>query len=156
MTLGLSRSKRQGRRQPSLERDRLQSESQVSPGGLQLRQKKILLVEDDEDIQRFVSRLMQLEGADLTVCSNAEDGEARILVEHFDLVLLDVNLPGRTGWDLLEGARKLHAEYPIVVFTASVNPEYEQKAFGLGATGFITKPVGARELVDRLKSYLDS
>ena len=116
---------------------------------------RILLVEDDEDIQRFVSRLMQLEGADLTVCGNAEEGEARILQEDFDLVLLDVNLPGRSGWDLLEGARRLHAEYPIVVFTASVNPEYEQKAFGLGATGFITKPVGARELVDRLKSYMD-
>jgi DNA-binding response OmpR family regulator len=119
-----------------------------------LRGKKILLVEDDGDIQRFVSRLMELEGADLTVCGSAEDGEAEMTKQHFDLVLLDINLPGRSGWDLLAGAPEVRAICPFIVFTASVNPEYEQKAFALGAAGFITKPVGARELVDHLKSYL--
>jgi len=119
-----------------------------------LRGKKILLVEDDEDIQRFVSRLMELEGADLTVCGSAEQGEAEMVRQAFDLVLLDVNLPGRPGWDLLAATPEQGPTCPIIVFTASVNPEYEQKAFALGAAGFITKPVGARELVEQLKSYL--
>ena len=119
-----------------------------------MRGKKILLVEDDEDIQRFVGRLMELEGADLTVCGSVEQGEAEIGSQPFDLVLLDVNLPGRSGWDLLAATPEHRPPCPIIVFTASVNPEYEQKAFALGAAGFITKPVGARELVDQIKSYL--
>ena len=116
--------------------------------------KKVLLVEDDEDIQRFVSRIMQLEGADLTVCANGEDGESRLLATSFDLVLLDINLPGRSGWEVLEEATAHKVTSPIVVFTASVSPSNEQKAITMGASGFIMKPVGARELVDRLTAII--
>jgi DNA-binding response OmpR family regulator len=119
-----------------------------------VRGKRILLVEDDEDVQRFVSRLMELEGATLSVSGTAEDGEQLLVDEQFDLVILDINLPGRSGWDLLQEAKGRRIACPIVVFTASVNPENEQRALNLGAAGFITKPVGARELVDRLKTFL--
>jgi two-component system response regulator TctD len=119
-----------------------------------VRGKRILLVEDDENVQRFVSRLMELEGASLSVSGTAEDGEALLEAGHFDLVIVDINLPGRSGWDLLQEAKGRGTPCPMVVFTASVNPEYEQRALSLGAAGFITKPVGARELVERLKTFL--
>ena len=121
-----------------------------------MRGKRVLLVEDDEDVQRFVSRLMELEEATLSVSGTAEDGEALLADGEFDLVILDINLPGRSGWELLRDAKGRSLACPIVVFTASVNPEYEQRALTLGAAGFITKPVGARELVDRLKAFLAS
>jgi two-component system response regulator CpxR len=116
--------------------------------------KKVLLVEDDEDIQRFVSRVMQFEGADLTVCGTGEDGESRLLADNYDVVLLDINLPGISGWEVLEEATAHRVASPIVVFTASVSPSNEHKAITMGARGFIMKPVGARELVERLRALI--
>src|ERR1051325_10790177 len=98
-----------------------------------MREKRILLVEDDGDIQKFVKRIMELEGAFLTICSTIQEGEDRLAEDSYDLVILDINLPDRSGWALLEGNSGRNAACPIVVFTASVEPHQELKARQLGA-----------------------
>jgi DNA-binding response OmpR family regulator len=119
--------------------------------------KSILLVEDNTDIQAFVSTVARLEGAELVVAPTGEDGlEALKKQESLDLVLLDLNLPGIQGWDILVdmNARKEFQQLPVVVFSAFTDAPTRERAAAMGAVGFIAKPVGARELVDQLKVFL--
>ena len=119
--------------------------------------KSILLVEDNADIQAFVSTVARLEGAELVVAPTGEDGlEALKKQESLDLVLLDLNLPGIQGWDILVdmNSRKEFQQLPVVVFSAFTDAPTRERAAAMGAVGFIAKPVGARELVDQLKVFL--
>jgi two-component system cell cycle response regulator DivK len=118
--------------------------------------KRLLLVEDNADIQAFVSTVARLEGADLKTASTGEEGLAALKENGgLDLVLLDLNLPGIQGWDVLEGIRSEDGSAPrIVVFSAYTDAPTRERAAEMGAIGFIAKPVGARELVEQLKAFL--
>jgi CheY-like chemotaxis protein len=118
--------------------------------------KRLLLVEDNADIQAFVSTVARLEGADLRTASTGEEGLAALKEDaEFDLVLLDINLPGIQGWDVLEHIRSADSPAPrVVVFSAYTDAPTRERAAAIGAIGFIAKPVGARELVEQLKAFL--
>lgn len=119
--------------------------------------KQILLIEDSADIQAFVSTVARLEGASVTVASTGEDG-LETLKQHsdIDLVLLDVELPGIQGWDVLQEVPSTHHSVPppVVIFSAYTDAPTRERAAELGAIGFIAKPIGARELVEQLRAYL--
>jgi DNA-binding response OmpR family regulator len=124
-----------------------------------VRGKRILLIEDNEDTRAFVRTVARLEGADLTMASTGEEGLAVLSAaeEPFDLIVLDVNLPGIAGWDVLDDVRQRDFDGeapPVVLFTALNDSETSAMAERLGAAGMITKPVGAKDLVDQLKKYL--
>jgi len=118
--------------------------------------KRLLLVEDNADIQAFVSTVARLEGADLVTATTGEEGMAAIKEQtDIDLVLLDLNLPGIQGWDVLQEIKSGAApDRRVVVFSAYTDGPTRDRANEMGATGFIAKPVGARELVEQLKAYL--
>jgi CheY-like chemotaxis protein len=116
--------------------------------------KRILLIEDNKDIQEFVSTIARLEGAELTVAGTGEDGLAELKrTPPPDVVLLDLNLPGIQGWDVLEELRKEDASLPVVVFSAFIDADTRERAMRMGANGFISKPVGAREFVQSVTLY---
>lgn len=123
------------------------------PGTLQ--GKRFLLIEDNADIQGFVSAVTRLEGADLVAVPSGEEGLAILTdAERFDLVLLDLNLPGIQGWDVLQEIAGVPGTNPIVVFSTDSDLPTRQRAGEMGAVGFIAKPVGARELIDHLETFL--
>lgn len=118
--------------------------------------KRLLLIEDNPDIQAFVSTVARLEGAELVSVPTGEDGIAALRERSdLDLVLLDLNLPGIQGWDVLQeiNAGAVPAA-PVVVFSAYTDAPTRSRASEMGAVGFIAKPVGARELVEQLKAFL--
>jgi CheY-like chemotaxis protein len=125
-----------------------------------VRGKRILLIEDNEDTRAFVRTVARLEGADLTMAATGEEGLEILNAaeEPFDLIVLDVNLPGIAGWDVLDDVRQRDFEGekapPVVLFTALNDAETSAMAERLGAAGMITKPVGAKDLVEQLKKYL--
>jgi DNA-binding response OmpR family regulator len=122
-----------------------------------LQGKRILLIEDNADVQVFVSTIARLEGANLVVAPTGEDGLAAVQEESWiDLILLDLNLPGIQGWDVLEeiNSKRDSNPPPVVVFSARTDAPTKERAIEMGAIGFIVKPVGARELVEQLKAFL--
>ncbi len=122
----------------------------------------VLVVEDDLLIQRFVEALLQAEGCrQVQLCTSAEqaldwlglDGEGGG-VRDLDVVLMDINLPGMDGFELTQRikARPEYHDLPIAFTTASNDDAYLERAFAIGASDFITKPVRRIELLARVRT----
>lgn len=118
--------------------------------------KRVLLIDDNADILAFVSLIARMEGIDLIPAVSGEDGiVAYEKSGPIDLVLLDVNLPGIQGWDVLEHIAGGAATPPVVlVFTAFADGETRKRAISMGAADVVQKPIGARELVEILRRHL--
>ena len=120
----------------------------------------IFQVEDDEDLSFFMDHAIKEISRDisLTIVANGDKGIG-LLNEYREnnrkpgLILLDINLPGMSGIELLKTIREIpfFKSVPIVVFSTSDNPRDFKAALEFGANEFQTKPLGYRELVNRLK-----
>jgi two-component system, OmpR family, alkaline phosphatase synthesis response regulator PhoP len=115
---------------------------------------KILLIEDEHGMAEGIKDAMELYGFTVSHAGNAEDGEKLLDAESFDLVLLDVMLPGRDGFEMCRLIRAKGLNVPIVMLTA--RSEEVDKVVGLeiGADDYITKPFSMRELIARIRALL--
>jgi len=115
---------------------------------------RILVVEDDPNIALSLAEDLRLEGYDVEAEADGETGSKRALEEHFDLVLLDVMLPHKDGFEVCRGIRRAKLRTPIILLTAKA--EEAQKVLGLelGADDYVTKPFSPRELRARIKAVL--
>ena len=117
---------------------------------------RVLLVEDDEHIRELVELHLQLEG--LTVVSTGDGNEAltRARAESFELIVLDVMLPGLDGVTVCRAIRResRNSDVPILMLTA--RRDESDKVLGLdsGADDYLTKPFGVRELVARVRALM--
>ena len=110
----------------------------------------VLIVEDDDSLRTIVARHLRGQRFAVTEAASAEDAVATLTGGlHPDVVLLDVNLPGDTGWDLLRGPALAAAESPAVVITSagSVSPK---RLAEFGCAGWLPKPFPMETLVDTL------
>ncbi|MGI5895084.1 MAG: response regulator transcription factor [Candidatus Merdivicinus sp.] len=112
----------------------------------------ILIVEDDPDINRLLERILQKEGYQTTAAFSGS--EARLLMKStaFDLLVLDLMLPGATGEELIEEVRRNHTT-PILVISAK-GQEEKLHALKIGADDFISKPFDVNEVAVRVYSLL--
>lgn len=112
--------------------------------------KKILIVEDDPRIAQNIRRGLTDEGYDARVAYEGVEGRQLALQHPFDLVLLDVNLPGLNGYEICRSLRKAKPHLPIIMLTAL--GEIEDKVEGLkhGADDYLVKPFDFRELNARV------
>ncbi len=114
---------------------------------------KILLVEDDKNITATISYYLQLEGFAIHTAKTVKEGIEKIKNNHYDLMLLDINLPDGTGYDLYQ-QMKMIQEIPTIFLTALDEEKDIVKGFDLGADDYITKPFHAGELLSRIKNVL--
>ncbi len=117
---------------------------------------KILIVEDEPDIAELISYNLIREGFDAAIVSDGEQALSRIRRENFDLVVLDLMLPGIQGTDLcriLRNNPKTKA-LPIIMLTAKTEEIDRIIGLELGADDYITKPFSTRELAARIKALL--
>jgi DNA-binding response OmpR family regulator len=114
----------------------------------------VLLIEDEPGIVDFVSRGLEAEGYVVESALDGVAGERRALAEGFDLVLLDLMLPGRGGLDVLASIHQARPSLPVVVLTA--RSEIEDRVAGLdaGAVDYLVKPFSMAELVARVRAHL--
>ncbi|MHB1049194.1 MAG: response regulator transcription factor [Bacteroidota bacterium] len=114
----------------------------------------ILVIEDEPDMQRGLRDNLEFEGYDVTVIGEGKKGLDSLVTGRFDLVLLDVMLPGMSGFDICKAARSQGVSIPIIMLTAK--GEEVDKVLGLefGADDYITKPFSVRELLARVKAVL--
>lgn len=115
-----------------------------------MERKKILLIEDEVKLARFVELELRYEGYDVTVCHDGREGLQMITDHAFDMILLDLMLPGLTGIEICRRVRKF-SDVPIIMLTAK--DETMDKVAGLdsGADDYLTKPFAIEELLARMR-----
>ena len=114
----------------------------------------ILIIEDEYSLADAVAETLKSEKFNVTIKTNGEEGEDEALTENYDMILLDVMLPKKNGFDILKTLRHEKIKTPIIMLTAK--SEIEDKLNGLehGADDYITKPFSVRELIARIKVVL--
>jgi two-component system OmpR family response regulator/two-component system alkaline phosphatase synthesis response regulator PhoP len=117
---------------------------------------RVLVVEDDPHIRELVELHLQLEGLTVVSVSDGNDALARARAERFDLIVLDLMLPGLDGVTVCRAVRResRNSDVPILMLTA--RRDEADKVLGLdsGADDYLTKPFGVRELVARVRALL--
>jgi two-component system alkaline phosphatase synthesis response regulator PhoP len=115
---------------------------------------RILIVEDEPIIAGGLQDDLTLEGYDVAVEGDGTAGSKRAVRDRFDLIVLDVMLPGRDGFDICRDIRKAGLQTPILMLTARAQETEKVLAFELGADDYVTKPFGTKELRARIKALL--
>jgi two-component system, OmpR family, response regulator len=114
---------------------------------------RALLVEDDVSLAQLTARFLDGHGIITTVVNNGTDGLARARAEPFDVVLLDVMLPGKSGRDICRALRAF-SSVPILMLTARGDEADRIIGFEDGADDYLPKPFSPRELVARIQSHV--
>lgn len=114
---------------------------------------RILIIEDDPSIARLETDYLEIEGYAVTHCADGKTGLDHALREPWDLILLDLMLPGMDGFEICRRLRE-RLEIPMLVVSARSEDIDKIRALGLGADDYVTKPFSPAELVARVKSHL--
>ncbi len=120
---------------------------------LKKKSKKILLIEDEEGIQGFLRLELEYEGYELTSAYNGRDGLRLALDEDYDLILLDVMLPGLNGMEVLRRIKK-EKDTPVIMLTARDTTTDKVMGLDIGACDYVTKPFEIEELLARIRGTL--
>ena len=115
---------------------------------------RILIVEDEPAIAFALEADLQSEGYDTTVVKTGDDAIRTAEAASFDLVLLDVMLPGKDGFEVCRQLRRNHQSGAIILLTAKAHEAEKVLGLELGADDYITKPFSPRELRARIKAVL--
>jgi DNA-binding response OmpR family regulator len=115
---------------------------------------RILIVEDEWRIRAFLARAFTAEGFAVDVAEDGESGLARALTGSYDLVILDLMLPGRSGLETLEGLGRQQTTVPVLILSARSDLETKLRGFELGAVDYVAKPFSLDELLARARVHL--
>lgn len=114
---------------------------------------KILLIEDEEKLARFVELELSYEGYTVVKALNGRTGCDLALSEHFDLILLDIMLPELNGMEVLRRVRR-KTSVPVIMLTAKDSVSDKVSGLDLGADDYVTKPFAIEELLARIRTAL--
>ncbi|CUU47220.1 response regulator transcription factor [Clostridium beijerinckii] len=115
--------------------------------------KKILIIEDDESIAELERDYLEITGFKTEIAQDGYKGLDLALNEEFDLILLDVMLPGKDGFKVCQEIRAVK-EIPILMVTAKKEDIYKIQGLGIGADDYIVKPFSPSELVARVNAHI--
>jgi len=118
--------------------------------------KRILIADDHEIVRRGLRQILTDEFPKLQVgdASDARSAVEAVRKQAWDAVLLDINMPGRSGLEVLEELKQLRPAMPVVVLTAFPEEDYAVRAFKLGASGYVTKESASDELLAALRKAM--
>ena len=110
--------------------------------------KTILIIEDEAEIRNFASRVLELEGYGVLQAEDGSEGMRLVIWSRPSLVLLDLRLPKRNGWTVLEQMKNDSglSAIPVIVFTASAGASQQERAQSMGAAAYLVKPLSASSL----------
>ncbi|MCR9244257.1 MAG: response regulator transcription factor [bacterium] len=115
---------------------------------------RLLLVEDDGTLRIALTDAFEGEGYDVTAAADGHEGRAALREQRFDLVILDVMLPGPSGLELLRELRERDPDTPALLLTARGEEGDKVLGLELGADDYVSKPFSLRELIARVKAML--
>lgn len=114
---------------------------------------KILVVEDNHDYQELLQNFLEDAHHEITAARDGTEALKRIAVQQFDLILLDLMLPGIDGFDVCGEIRK-HYDTPVIMLTALDSEAYQMRGYGLHIDDYITKPVSMALLLQKVEAVL--
>lgn len=116
---------------------------------------KILIAEDEVRLAAFIEKGLRKNGFLTAVASDGAQVLQMVRNEEFQLLLLDLSLPIKDGWCVLQELRSQDQALPIIIVTAMHDERNHTTAFKLGANDYVNKPFRFSELLEKIKSYLD-
>lgn len=114
---------------------------------------KVLIIEDDKDIAGIERDFLEINGFEVSTENNGIKGMERALKGGFDLILLDLMLPGKNGYEICKAIRE-KSDIPVLMVTARTEDIDKVRGLGLGADDYISKPFSPTELVARVKAHI--
>lgn len=115
--------------------------------------RKILVVEDDQDINNLIFKILNKEGYEVVQAFSGSEGRMCLEASDFDLILLDLMLPGMSGEDIIQKIR-LSKHMPIIVISAKASQEDKINVLKIGADDFVSKPFDVNEVLARVEAQL--
>ncbi len=115
---------------------------------------KILVVEDDADLNRSVCSFLTQSGYEATGCLNAEDAFDAMYDNVFDLIVSDIMMPGIDGFEFVKSVREINEEIPILFMTARDDFASKQRGYRVGVDDYMVKPIDLDELFLRIGALL--
>jgi len=113
---------------------------------------KILVIEDDPTVGQFVKRGFEEHRWGVDLIANGDEGETRALAEEYDVVVLDMRLPGKSGAQVLHDLRARGFDRPILILTAQDAVDAKVETLRAGADDYVTKPFAFEELLARVEA----
>jgi two-component system copper resistance phosphate regulon response regulator CusR len=113
---------------------------------------KVLVIEDDPTVGQFVKRGLEEHRWGVDLVADGEEGERRAASASYDLVILDMRLPGKSGLDVLQSLRGRGFERPVLVLTAQDAVDAKVMTLRAGADDYVTKPFAFEELLARVEA----
>ena len=114
----------------------------------------ILVVEDNADMRDTLASFLRSEGFKVMECGSTEEGIDAVDENKFDIGLVDINLPGKSGFDMVEYIRDQGQEFPVIALTARDSINDKVKGFDSGLNDYVVKPFNLRELLARVHAHL--
>ncbi|HQJ45929.1 MAG TPA: response regulator transcription factor, partial [Ignavibacteriaceae bacterium] len=115
---------------------------------------KILVVDDEQNMRTGLKDNLEFEGYEVETANDGEEGLKKILVNKYDLIILDVMMPKKSGFDVCKETRKNGITTPIILLTAKGEEIDKVVGLEIGADDYVTKPFSLRELIARVKAIL--
>jgi len=115
---------------------------------------KLLVVEDEIDLARALRRTLEEEDFAVDLALDGEDGFVQMTASSYDAIILDLMLPRRDGWSLLQALRQAGTRTPVLILTARDAVDERVRGLDLGADDYLVKPFALTELLARLRALL--
>jgi DNA-binding response OmpR family regulator len=112
---------------------------------------RMLVVEDEARIRSFLARALEIEGFNVDVVADGEQGLDAALTRDYELMILDLLLPGRDGLDVLRELHERRSELPVLILSARTDLATKLRGFELGAVDYLAKPFSLDELFARIR-----
>lgn len=111
---------------------------------------KILLVDDEIEFTSTLSERLELRGYDAKTAEDGESGIGRIMAEEFDIVVLDLMMPGLSGLETLKQIKVINSELPVILLTGHGSTKEGMEGMRLGAFDYLMKPLDIDELIKKI------
>ena len=115
---------------------------------------KILIIEDDQILAKNLKEVLIKDSFAVDVAFSKDGGLVEIEVNEYDCVVLDINLPDGSGFDLLKELRQSENQTPVIIVTARGEVEDKVKGLNLGADDYVPKPIDSNELIARIRAVI--
>lgn len=119
-------------------------------------EKKILIAEDEFMGKKFLEKLLLSRRATLQFANNGEEAVRAVKNEHFDMVLMDLKMPVKSGFDATMEIKEMQPELPVIAQTGLAFPADEERARACGCDDLVTKPIHKNELIEKMIRFMGS